>query len=382
MTQQRKRILKRPPMFAIGRNTKLTKPKPGTVPKRCRPATRPEEPHRTSIFMCLKNIPLNLLFELCGPSRTLINRSRRIQELEEIHNLYTTLEYKYKGLPYKEIHYETDVKQYWLRMEQKCIAAFRKLAASWLYKQSHKRFLNTEDPATCEVPVKLITVYDGQRKGTYVFEAMTIKKQVESALSYSEWMFPYPTKPTNPFTNIPFTDAQLVRILRELRRHGFGSWIFEGYKRLSFNLMVFRDVFMVPIKLRALHELMQDTNHEDMIDLLSEFIEDELDYHQITSRSYHTLLPWAVQHIPTHPYIELWRKLYSRYTSNLIVYGNNDGKISTLIETIHEESLKLFKNITEIRVLVELRNTQLRQAQLQTQTRVVTLYPSVSFVIS
>ena len=382
MTQQRRRILKRIPMFTIGRNPKVKKAKPGKVPKRCHPMTRPQEPQRSSIFMCLQTMPLLICFELCGPARSCTTRYKRIQELEEINNLYTNLEYKYKYLPYKEIHYETDVKQYWLRMEQKCITAFRKLAALWLYRRSHKRFLNTEDPATCEVPVKPITVYDGQRKGTYVFEAMTIKKQVESALSYSEWMFPYPTKPTNPFTNIPFTDAQLIRILHELRRYGFGSWMFEGYKRLGFNLPVFRDVFLVPIKLRALHELMQDPKHDDIIDLLSEFIEDELDYHEIPSRSYWSLLPWAVKNVPTHPYIELWRKLFSRYTSNVIVYGANESKMIVLKDSIHEESLKLFEQAADIRALVDLRINQYRQAPVQNQPRVVTLYPSVSFVIS
>ena len=91
MTQQRRRILKRIPMFTIGRNPKVKKAKPGKVPKRCHPMTRPQEPQRSSIFMCLNNLPPHMIFDLCGPSHSLINRSRRIKELEEINNLYTSL---------------------------------------------------------------------------------------------------------------------------------------------------------------------------------------------------------------------------------------------------------------------------------------------------
>jgi hypothetical protein len=238
--------------------------------------------------------------------------------------------------------------------------------------------LNTEDPATCEVPVKPIQVYDTNAKGTYVFEALTLKKRIESSLYYSEWIVPYPAKPNNPLTNIKFTDAQLLKIIMELRKHGYGSWIFESYKRLAFNIVSFHDIFIVPIKLRALYDILRDPNHEDIIDLLSEFIEDEFDFHELATQSYRSLLPWAVKHLPHHPYIQAWRKLFSMYMSNMIIYGTNEHKLHTLLDTIHDESHILFSNKKEIKSIIQIRVQQHRDLQ----THVVALYPSVSFIIS
>lgn len=379
MDQSRRRILKQTPMFTIGRKSKQYKPRPGTIPKRFHIQSRPTTPQRTSIFMCLKNIPIQVFFAFARPSRNLTTRVKQIEEFEQTITLYDHLKYVYKGLPIKRIQYESECARYWLRLEQVCIAAFRKLAARWIMKRYHNRYLNTEDPGTCEVPIKPILLFDVRTKGSYVFEAVTLKKCVESALSYAEWMFPYPTKPSNPLTNIPFTDAQLLKILMDLRTYGFGSWMFESYKRLSFNLILFRDIFMVPIKLRSLQELLRDPNHEDIIDLLTEFIEDEIDYHEIHTRSYKTLLSWAVQHAPTHSYVEKWRKLYRRYTMNMIIYGTNEAKLSVLHDNIHEESLQILKQNAELKSILQLRTNYIQQAQ---HLRTITFYPSVTFVVS
>ncbi len=378
MNGQRRRIIKKTPMFAIGRNPKQVKSKPGSKPKFCRANKNTQQNSHTSIFECMNNLPIQILFEFTSSSRSFTARYKRMKELEEIHSLYDKANVLYIGPSYRQLHYDLDCQQYWLKMEQKCIAAFRRLVGIWLYKRYKARLLNTEDPATCEIPVKPIHVYDTKAKGTYVFEALTLKKRIESSLSYSEWIVPYPAKPNNPLTNVKFTDAQLLKILMELRKHGYGSWIFESYKRLAFNIVSFHDIFTVPIKLRALYDILRDPNHEDMIDLLSEFIEDEFDFHELATQSYRSLLPWAVKHIPHHPYIQSWRKLFSMYMSNMIIYGTNDHKLHALLDTIHDESHTLFSNKKEIKSIVQIR----MQQQRELQTRVVTLYPSVSFIIS
>ncbi len=348
----RRRITPRLPVFHIGVNPRQRNRRP----KMKRYAKSTNAPLiRPSILACSPKLPPSVRFEFSACQVGFTNRQEKLKMLREEFTLYTNIQDKQYKIPIEILKEDLELKEKWFQIESRCITAFRSLVALWLYKKYSKRQLNTEDPATLCEPTKPIQIFDGIVRGMYVFEAVTLKKHIEGALSYAEWLVPYPKPPTNPLTNIPFTKAQLLKILDDMRSYRIGSWIFEAYRRLEFIVPIFREIFMVPVKIRALEDMIRNPTSENTIELVTEFVQEEFDSGEIPFTTHLEIIKWAIEKMPEHPYIQEWMTLYHSYTSSVILHGANIDKINDIEIDIHNSAMELFERHDQILELGRLR---------------------------
>jgi hypothetical protein len=237
----------------------------------------------------------------------------------------------------------------WMFRNQSLRTAFKRLAQLWLYKRYRGRYLNTVDVATLEEPKKAISVYDSKAKGMYTFEATTLKRCIDSDLSFTSWLFPEPHIPRNTWTNCAFTIPQLLTIQRGLYRYEMTSVFLEIFKKSRWNLALYLEMYTIPIKLEGLRNMIQNTTSDEYITLISEFIEDEHDYHDIEYVSHLTILKWAVSHCTKDAYMLEWVRVFEEYT-RICIYNSGRGldRADTLFDSIHDDTQVLFQRTREI----------------------------------
>jgi hypothetical protein len=122
----------------------------------------------------------------------------------------------------------------------------------WRIRKSMKNVKNIEDPVTLEIPKKCVHIIDFPKKISYIYEASTIRKIIESRIIQSDYMFPCPLEPVNPFTNEGFTRGQLFSIISQCKKHGEFSWILDRLYASDCNINAFVIRFRQPLKLIAI----------------------------------------------------------------------------------------------------------------------------------
>ncbi len=242
------------------------------------------------------------------------------------------------------------------KMEQNVRFQMRRIVYLWHQKRYRHRLLNTEDPGTMSEPEHPIILYDSRARGHYVFEASTLKRQLEENLAYCKWLVPEPMKPKNPLTNLPFHPGQLSEILRQLTCMGKSSWILEGYKEHKHDLTDFLETFRQPLQIRAVENCRKNPTSEDTLDFVGEFIEDEFDYHDIPLTSTLTILKWALEHKADTKYMQSWIQAWAEYYKATILHGEETiRKNPHLVSFAHDMSADLFRNKVMITKLGRMR---------------------------
>lgn len=246
------------------------------------------------------------------------------------------------------MQYRLNTTEAWFHTERRCIVAFRFLAARWLYNHYKNRKLNEEDPATLAAPTKPVILYDSKQRGVYTFEATTIRKRCETALTFAQWMFPEPKRPSNPLTNLPFTEAQLITILQSIRNYGFGSWLMEAYRRAQWDLRGFLSLYLVPLKIRALEDLCRNNSDGEFQDMMIDFLEDHHAYHRIVFASHLKIIKWAIVNEPNTEYMKRWTSCFRRMHHIRIVHASEmSQQVLEALDEIYNETLELFQdNVT------------------------------------
>jgi hypothetical protein len=122
----------------------------------------------------------------------------------------------------------------------------------WRINKCIKNVKNTEDVVTMEVPKNCIQLLDFPNKLSYVYEARTLKKLIESRITLSDYMFPNPLAPINPFTNAAFTRGQLMSIILQCKKKGEFSWILDRFYASECDLRIFTLRFRQPLKILAI----------------------------------------------------------------------------------------------------------------------------------
>ena len=329
-----------PRRFAIGSSSTRQGLTPQKVPKYCKKCKTPIIKYTQPLLCNATNITNDEHATLiwCGP--TLTDRFNKIQRLNNPKFML--------DLNKEECRIRCDI----LFKEQHIRTTFRNFVRIWLHNHYKGRFLNTEDPATMEVPRNPIRVYDTKQKGTYVFEASSLFKSTEKDLSYAQWLFPEPSHPKNPLTNLVWKLGQRLHIIQQFRSLNMGSWMIESYNKLHFNLRTFRDLFMVPLKIHALNDLSRNPSNEHTIDFVSEFMEDMIEHFETETITNLALLKWASCHMYTHPYIASWRDTWVQIYRYKIMYGeeylDNHPILQTKLYKQAEKLLYDFKSIAEL----------------------------------
>lgn len=324
-------------------------------------------PNPVSVLCFSKHFPQPMSFVFALVGKTLTERYYYMKDLlvaqanfQKKRKEHPNTPVPFNASPYM-VQFQQEV-QTWFRLERQVRFALKRLVNAFLFKRYKKRLLNTEDPATLEPPRQEIRIFDVKSRGTYLFEASTLKRQWDENLGYAKWMVPEPQLPKNPLTNLPFTLGQLIYIAQELRRLGRTSWLIEGFIQFDFQRKAFLEQFNQTLRLHTLTRCFNDPKHEDTIDFLEEFMEDEFEYHDIEFRAYLTILRWGIRNAMETRYMKQWLQTWYDYYKLFILHGPSGLRTSPgLLDATHDMTEDLFRNTKAISALSKLRLAQAPQ---------------------
>lgn len=302
----------------------------------------------------MEKLPLEIYISLQFTKRSITNYVDLINSHVITFNIIQQLKYHKKGV--NHIYYDIIRKQESLCYIIKITSALRRFVQIWLYKKYGNHELNTEDPATLSKPEKPIYVYDTIAKGTYIFEASTLKNQFISDISYTDWLVPSIRHPKNPFTNLPFTLGQKIKIINDLKVYTIYTWQIEAYKKHKFNLSKFQEEFYVSIRIKGLDDLVKNTSSDQFSILLAEFVEDQFNYHGCFRKTYLNTIYWAINKLPNDTYIKQWIDIFYKFYRVEIIYGKDYLDTNEeLGDKYYAETKILLDNVKEIMRLCNIR---------------------------
>ncbi len=354
--------------FAIGRPSQLSRqsrqvrharsrqqvssPPPNPALKGFTGAIKPFHEMFPSLLSILSDIPLDVQIAMSVCNSTLLGRQKYMLNLwKNVYTLKASIQQydKHGVLTDKTLATEEQAKrlQHWFAKEQKVRTALRYLLAKWLYAKYKTRMLNTEDPCTLEPCKNPVYIFDAARRGMYQLEASSLKRQVEFNLGFSDWLYPEPSIPKNPLTNLEFHPGQLLRVLQGIRRAGFGSWMLEGFTAKAFHLKRFTLDYGQPLRIHAVRELVKQPKSEQLVEFLQEFIVDMYDENEIVKPSIKVILQWAVEHEMDDPYMQEWLTLWKDFSITKIQYNLRDNS-NDVLNKFFVKSMLLFDNTLKL----------------------------------
>jgi hypothetical protein len=312
------------------------------------------------LFSIVEKLPLSVHIHFGGCPQTFHRRHSYLKQ--------KTKQYISMCSLLKQPFFEQEYLQmaYWFEKEQRCKHHFLQLVQCWLYKRYKGRMLNTEDPVTLCIPKIPVYLFDIQRRGSYIFEATTLKQHMESELFYSEWLFPQTKHPKNPFTNLEFRECQRIHLISTLRTLNRGSWALEAYQSLKWDLERLKAEYAIPLKLSALTSMLRTPTSDETIEFMEEFIEKQIRINKLTKEFQTTfpILKWAVVFAADSSYIQQWRMLFQKYYSYSIVHGLdiNEYDVSEeemlFLRTIKKEAKELLYDKVSIHRITSLFETK------------------------
>ena len=189
--------------------------------------------------------------------------------------------------------------------EMRMRRAFRSLLQRWRLQRIDRKECTPIDPITLTEPVKSVLLYDVPHMTRFEYDARSLATWIESNLLYYEGGFSFPRAPRNPWTNLEFTETQLISIYEQLRTHGELRWGLTTLRAHQFHLSRWKLFHHSALTLSAVRKSLTRLDSADARELLEDFIfakmEDLHIYHSPAIRLvYHT----AIQHVPTHWYLE------------------------------------------------------------------------------
>jgi hypothetical protein len=224
-------------------------------------------------------------------------------------------------------------------------ARFRKFLHHW--RVNRLKLASEEDLVTCEVPVHPITVVDWNTKTKYTFEASTLMRDITNRLLTHDGFFDTPQSPRNPFTNEPFTLAQMVSLWNQLSRSPEpASWAFTCFASSQFNLKTFSTDYTIPLQLNALRVTMLDPTDLDQQDRLLDFIEYEHDLAGV--RFYRNTYNHAILHHQDLLRMVSWRTLCTEFYEAHIKFQHNQAIMKHIHAQIHLKSQEFLTKPTEL----------------------------------
>jgi hypothetical protein len=127
------------------------------------------------------------------------------------------------------------------------------LVFRWRVSNCLRHVKNTEDIGTLEIPIKPVYVIDFTKRISFLYEASTLRRSIESSILYSEFMFPEPKVPINLLTNEPFTYSQMISVVKQCKKYGEYSWILDSLWKHDFNISMFKIFYKQQLKLEAIN---------------------------------------------------------------------------------------------------------------------------------
>ena len=177
------------------------------------------------------------------------------------------------------------------------------LIYKWRLRTTLANIKNVEDPVTMEIPRKSVFILDIKKRMTFVYDANSLRRVIESRLLFSDYMFPEPQEPVNPLTNEVLTYGQLMSVIRQCRKHGESSWALDELQRYG-SVIKFNIYNQQKLNLEAIHVFFKKSRYvirETVLDFFRMESEDsDLPLHA------YTRFVKRYDSEPDHPLIQKW----------------------------------------------------------------------------
>ena len=241
-----------------------------------------------------------------------------------------------------------------IRAAVRTVVKYRALFRKLLHHMRVKKLspANTEDIVTMEIPKKPILVVDWTLRQKYTFEAQTLMKDISCRLLTNDGLFQDAQLPRNPFTNLPFTQAQQISVWNSISSAGIAvSSVFTLFRKARYNLDVFELENTHYLKLNALKRTMTDPScyyyRERMIDFIA------FSYEQEDQDCDKTLYTYCMRHHPNHSILKEWASACYLYYAAEILYMNMPTQLNRKKEQILELTRYLIDNQYKLTYLWE-----------------------------
>ena len=126
---------------------------------------------------------------------------------------------------------------------QRCYMALCRLARLWKVKKARRGTVNRDlfmNPLDNFKESLLLDLFDDDSRTLYKFRLSDLMSMARNSLANSPEFFSDPQEIRNPYTNLPFTQAQLYSIYLELKESSFDiPVLFSQYYRAGFDLNEF-----------------------------------------------------------------------------------------------------------------------------------------------
>ena len=202
---------------------------------------------------------------------------------------------------------------------------------------------NVEDIVTMEPPKKLVELVDWKSKQKYRFEAATLMRDITCRLLTHDGFFEDPQEPRNPFTNIPFTQSQMISVWNSISQAGISvSVAFTAYRLARYDMAKFALYNSILIKLNAHTQTMKDIKsysyRERMLDFISFCYSEEILPCNTAAFTY------CLFHYPSHHQLKRWSSLCYKFYEIEILYSTDPDILRQKKDAILDSSIDLINS--------------------------------------
>jgi hypothetical protein len=173
-------------------------------------------------------------------------------------------------------------------------------------------------------------------------------RDITERLLHHDGLFETPQLPRNPFTNIPFTQAQIISIWIQLAKSKTpSSSVFTNFRQVRWNLYRFSHEYSKNLQLHALRKTMVNTSHIDYKERILDFI--QYCHDKIDEDCDLGVFQKAVLKKPDHLLLKLWANECTRFYEASILYNKMPHKLMTIHENVLEKAEKLIKRTSMLK---------------------------------
>ena len=161
--------------------------------------------------------------------------------------------------------------------------ALNRFARHFKQTHAHKLDIQTDLCGTdlSEIPaISKFIMYDDNTRSIYNFRISDLLRIIKTALCNSPSLFAEPLYPKNPYTNMPFTNAQLYNLYLHLRHNSTTipiPIIFQSYIQQGLNLHSFLNETESVIREYAIQDIVRNASKTLRISYIIEMI-DAMEY--------------------------------------------------------------------------------------------------------
>jgi hypothetical protein len=181
-------------------------------------------------------------------------------------------------------------------------------------------------------------------------------RDITCRLLTHDGFFENPQDPRNPFTNIPFTQSQMISVWNSISQAGIPvSVAFTAYRLARYNTANFALYNSILLKINAHKNTMKDTKcysyRERMLDFISFCYNEEIIPCSTAAFTY------CLIHYGSHNQLQRWSALCYKFYELEILYSTDPDILRQKKEAILDSSIALINSDKIIEYLYSVSNT-------------------------